>query len=109
MSAESSGQRDETMSIQFFDCPNCGKSLRVGARVCHHCDALDENDWRDPNAANEIATGGYSVQDEDEEEDRQQKEHSLFYRRQRIGFVVIVVLLILSFLLQALNMPMWAF
>jgi hypothetical protein len=82
------------MAIKFFNCPNCSKSLRVGARHCHHCQAVDENDWADPDAAPEFASGGYSVDDEDEP----LAPGSNLWR----PIVVCVVLaLLLSFFLQA--------
>jgi endogenous inhibitor of DNA gyrase (YacG/DUF329 family) len=84
------------MSIQFFDCPNCGKSLRVGARSCHHCHAVDENDWADPDQAPEFATGGYGAAlDEDDEVHRPQPQWK------RTAVIAIILLLILSFILQA--------
>ncbi len=87
------------MSIQFFDCPNCGKSLRVGARKCHHCEAQDENDWADPDAAPEFATGGYgAIGDEIEEYDERTRTQ---IGCKRYAFVIIVLLLIVSFILQA--------
>ncbi len=87
------------MSIQFFDCPNCGKSLRVGARKCHHCHAVEEHDWRNPDAAPEFATGGYA-EDEDDVEGST-ADRPLLARWKQGAFVVIVLLLILSFILQA--------
>lgn len=86
------------MSIQFFDCPNCGKSLRVGARECHHCHAVDENDWQDPYAAEEYAKGGYAG---DQDEGTSEPKRFAFGWWQRIGFVIIALLLILSFVLQS--------
>lgn len=84
------------MTIHFFDCPNCGKSLRVGARACHHCQAVEENNWADPDVAAEFATGGYSSDDDDE-------AHRVAPTKiwQRIVLVV-VVLLLLSFSLELL-------
>jgi len=89
------------MSIQFFDCPNCGKSLRVGARRCHHCHALDENDWADPDAAAEHATGGYAYEAADEEEavDGPLALRSIRMRRM---VIVVVILLLISLLLPYL-------
>jgi endogenous inhibitor of DNA gyrase (YacG/DUF329 family) len=86
-----------SMSIQFFDCPNCGKSLRVGARECHHCHAVDENDWADPDRAVEYAEGGYT---EDKGDDYGPPTAWEVWQRRIV--VVIVMLLLLSFLLQAL-------
>jgi hypothetical protein len=89
------------MSIQFFDCPNCGKSLRVGARSCHHCHALDENDWADPDTAAEHATGGYALEAPDED-DAKGGAHALrttLWRRVVIG---VVILLLISFILPYL-------
>jgi hypothetical protein len=82
------------MAIQFFNCPNCSKSLRVGARVCHHCHAVDENDWADPDAAPEFASGGYSIDDEDEPP----KPAANMWR---IIVVLVVLALLLSFFLQS--------
>ena len=81
------------MAIQFFDCPHCGKSLRVGARACHHCHAVDENDWADPDAAPEFADGHYSIDEDDE-------TLSLTnWWRQMV--VIVALLLLLSFFLQS--------
>ncbi|MCC7335256.1 MAG: hypothetical protein IT422_09170 [Pirellulaceae bacterium] len=81
------------MAIQFFDCPHCGKSLRVGARSCHHCHAVDENDWADPDAAPEFAEGGFSIDEYDEP-----LAPANWWRR---IVVLVALLLLLSFLLQA--------
>lgn len=78
------------MAIQFFDCPHCGKSLRVGARRCHHCHAVDENDWADPDAAPEFADGAYSIDDEP-------LAPTNWWRR---IVVLVALLLLLSFFLQ---------
>lgn len=90
------------MALQFFECPNCQKSLRVGARACHHCHAVDENDWADPDAATEFADGGYSY-DEDEDYDEHDEPnataHNKWWRR---IVVLVVLLLLLSFFLQAI-------
>ncbi len=88
------------MSIQFFDCPNCSKSLRVGARACHHCHAIDENDWADPDAAAEFASGGYSV---DDEADTSGSFASPTLWRRIV--VLVALLLLLAFLLE-LILPM---
>lgn len=82
------------MAIQFFDCPNCSKSLRVGARACHHCHAVAENDWADPDAAVEFASGGYSSEDD---ETAETVGPSAIWRR---VVVLVVVLLLLSFFLE---------
>ncbi len=87
------------MNIQFFDCPNCGKSLRVGARKCHHCHAVDENDWADPAAAPEFATGGYGTSIDEFDGIEEQTRTQIGWKRS--AFVIIVLLLILSFILQA--------
>jgi len=84
-----------TSSIQFFECPNCGKSLRVNAHRCHHCDAQHDNDWADPDAAEEFATGGYLS---DEDEDVPQADAP--WKRNLV--VVVVSLLLLSFVLQVI-------
>ncbi len=87
------------MAIQFFDCPHCGKSLRVGARECHHCHAVDENDWADPDAAPEFAEEGYSVDDEEE-----RFEPTSWWRN---IVVLVALLLLLSFFLQSV-MPLFS-
>ncbi len=87
------------MSIQFFDCPNCSKSLRVGARACHHCHAIDENDWADPDAAAEFASGGYGVDDDDASGSF---ASPTLWRR---IVVLVALLLLLAFLLE-LILPM---
>lgn len=84
------------MTIDFFDCPNCGKSLRLGARHCNHCDAVEENDWADPEAAVGFATGGYT--EESLEDDEAESTSS---RWPQALVVIIISLLILSFVLQA--------
>ncbi|MEO8268098.1 MAG: hypothetical protein ABI557_00165 [Aureliella sp.] len=81
------------MATQFFDCPHCAKRLRVGARMCHHCHAVDENDWADPDAASEFADGGYSIDEEDEP-----LAPANWWRR---IVVLVALLLLLSFILQA--------
>ncbi|MCA9158969.1 MAG: hypothetical protein KDA72_11610 [Planctomycetales bacterium] len=81
------------MAIEFFDCPHCGKSLRVGARSCHHCHAVDENDWSDPDAAPEFADGGFSIDEYDEP-----LAAANWWRR---VVVLVAMLLLLSFFLQA--------
>ncbi len=83
------------MAIQFFDCPHCGKSLRVGTRECHHCHAVEENDWADPDAAPEFASGGYSIDDEDDDAELAPQTNS--WRR---VVVLVALLLLLSFFLQ---------
>jgi hypothetical protein len=89
------------MSIQFFDCPNCGKSLRVGARSCHHCQALDENDWADPDSAAEHATGGYAEEEGDEEEDGG-GTHTRRPTLWRLVVIGVAILLLMSFILPYL-------
>lgn len=89
------------MALQFFECPNCHKSLRVGARACHHCHAVDENDWADPDAATEFADGGYSHYEHDEY-DEPNSAASKWWRR---IVVLVVLLLLLSFFLQAIAFP----
>ena len=86
------------MALQFFECPNCQKSLRVGARACHHCHAVDENDWADPDAATEFADGGYSYEEQDEH-DEPTAAATKWWRR---IVVLVVLLLLLSFFLQAI-------
>ncbi len=83
------------MALQFFECPNCQKSLRVGAHACHHCHAVDENDWADPDAATEFAAGGYSHDEYDEPIEPANK----WWRR---IVVLEVLLLLLSFFLQTI-------
>ncbi len=90
------------MALQFFECPNCQKSLRVGARACHHCHAVDENDWADPHAATEFAEGGYLRDDYDADNQGHNSVVAKWWRR--IVFVV-VLLLLLSFLLQVVAFP----
>ena len=89
------------MTIHFFDCPNCGKSLRVGARACHHCHAVDENDWADPDAAAEFANGGYNA--DDEADTTGSFASSKIWRR---IVVLVAFLLLLAFTLE-LVLPMF--
>lgn len=89
------------MALQFFECPNCQKSLRVGAHACHHCHAVDENDWADPDAATEFADGGYSY-DEHDEHDEANTTATVWWRR---IVVLMVLLLLLSLFLQAIAFP----
>ena len=86
------------MTLQFFECPNCQKNLRVGAQACHHCHAVDENDWADPDAAPEAADGGYSQEESDEYE----KPITAATKWWRRTVVLVVLLLLLSFLLQTI-------
>lgn len=92
------------MPLQFFECPNCRKSLRVGARACHHCHAVDENDWADPDAAMEFAEGGYS-HDWYEEQDEDEEPSAGANKWWRRVVVLVVLLLLLSFLLQVIAIP----
>ncbi len=80
------------MTIQFFDCPNCGKSLRVGAPQCHHCNACEADDWGDPNSEEGYAEGGYA-------DDASERE-AIRETWKRRFFTVVVVLLLISFALQ---------
>lgn len=89
------------MALQFFECPNCQKCLRVGAHTCHHCHAVDENDWADPNAATEFADGGYAY-DQLDEYDEASTAATGWWRR---IVVLVVLLLLLSYFLQAIAFP----
>ena len=89
------------MTIHFFDCPNCSKSLRVGARACHLCHAVDENAWADPDAAAEFASGGYNA--DDEADTGGSFASSKIWRR---IVVLVAFLLLLAFMLE-LVLPMF--
>ena len=35
---------------EFFECPNCGASVRVGAKVCRECGSDDTTGWQSSEA-----------------------------------------------------------